>query len=127
MVGIHDRSPRFTFMNRATDGFTLRRWRDRAPKYHSTVPRSTRLREYPPSEKRICLTAPDSARYPWDHSRQQNQIGCSDALIHAFDGVRGDHAHKERSEAHTSEIQSLTRTSSDVSGVHTPNPHSHIS
>src|SRR3546814_6384010 len=65
----------FTFMNRATDGFTLRRWRDRAPKYHSTVPRSTRLREYPPSEKRICLTAPDSARYPWDHSRQQNQIG----------------------------------------------------
>src|SRR3546814_21045964 len=78
MVGIHDRSPRFTFMNRATDGFTLRRWRDRAPKYHSTVPRSTRLREYPPSEKRICLTAPDSARYPWDHSRQQNQIGRSE-------------------------------------------------
>src|SRR3546814_2077042 len=88
MVGIHDRSPRFTFMNRATDGFTLRRWRDRAPKYHSTVPRSTRLREYPPSEKRICLTAPDSARYPWDHSRQQN-----------------------RSEEHTSELQSLMRIS----------------
>src|SRR3546814_9633324 len=86
MVGIHDRSPRFTFMNRATDGFTLRRWRDRAPKYHSTVPRSTRLREYPPSEKRICLTAPDSPRYPWDHSRQ-------------------------RSEEHTSELQSLMRIS----------------
>src|SRR3546814_1105853 len=73
MFGIHDRSPRFTFMNRATDGFTLRRRRDRAPKYHSTVPRSTRLREYPPSEKRICLTA--------------------------------------RSEEHTSELQSLMRSS----------------
>src|SRR3546814_16890131 len=96
MVGIHDRSPRFTFMNRATDGFTLRRWRDRAPKYHSTVPRSTRLREYQPSEKRICLTAPDSARYPCDHSRQQNQIGLSDAIIHAFDVVRVDHAYKAR-------------------------------
>src|SRR3546814_19886163 len=95
MVGIHDRSPRFTFMNRATDGFTLRRWRDRAPKYHSTVPRSTRLREYQPSEQRLCLTAPDSARSPWDQSRQKNTTGCSDALIHAFDGFRGAIARSE--------------------------------
>src|SRR3546814_11576479 len=37
MGGSHESYPRFKFMNRATEGVTLRGWQDRAPTYHTTV------------------------------------------------------------------------------------------